>query len=146
MKLLLIEDDPTAVKGIKDNYEDSGWSVFTSDFNTALERIKTEDPDIIVMDWMEDLNDNSDRGREIYNSVYNKPIIVFSGAASALELENKNDNTFIEKVSKGDEQVVINKIDEWEKRPATKDKIKPHAAKNPINFALRIFPPNNNYP
>lgn len=115
MKLLLIEDDPTAVKGIKDNYEDSGWSVFTSDFNTALERIKTEDPDIIVMDWMEDLNDNSDRGREIYNSVYNKPIIVFSGAASALELENKNDNPFIEKVSKGDEQVVINKIDEWEK-------------------------------
>ena len=38
------------------------------------------------------------------------------------------------------------KIDELEHRPAKKDKIKPQAAKTPLNFNPRIFPPNYNYP
>lgn len=115
MKLLIIEDDPTAVKGIKDYFEDIGWTVLNSDFERALENIRKEQPDIIVMDWMEDLDDNKDRGRAIFNETHNLPIIIYSGIASALEVDEIENNPFIEKISKGDEQVVISKITEWEK-------------------------------
>lgn len=115
MKLFLIEDDLTAIKGIKDNYEDAGWTVFTSGFEKAVEIIHKENPDIIVMDWMEDLDDNKDRGRTIFNETHNLPIIVYSGIASALELDEVENNPFIEKIAKGDEQIVIDKINEWEK-------------------------------
>ena len=115
MKLLIIEDDPTAVKGIKDNFEDIGWSVLNSDFERALENIRKEQPDIIVMDWMEDLDDNKDRGRAIFNETHNLPIIIYSGIASALEVDEIENNPFIEKIPKGDEQDVISKIKEWEK-------------------------------
>jgi hypothetical protein len=40
----------------------------------------------------------------------------------------------------------IDKIDEWENRPAKKDKINPQAAKTPINFVPCIFPPKYKYP
>ena len=115
MKLLIIEDDPTAVKGIKDNFEDIGWTVLNSDFERALENIRKEQPDIIVMDWMEDLDDNKDRGRAIFNETHNLPIIIYSGIASALEVDEIENNPFIEKIPKGDEQDVISKINEWEK-------------------------------
>ena len=38
------------------------------------------------------------------------------------------------------------KIDEWENKPATKDKRNPQAANGTTTFSPRIFPPNNNYP
>ena len=115
MKLLLIEDDISAVRRINDNYNAAGWSVFTSGFDEASIMIQEKSPDIIVMDWMEDLENNQDRGREIFNGVHNIPIIVYSGIASALELDEISGNPFIEKIPKGDEEVVISKIDEWEK-------------------------------
>ena len=115
MKLLLIEDNLNAVRRVKDNYEEAGWAVFTSGFDEAPIAIQEKRPDIIVMDWMDDLGDNQDRGREIFNGVHNTPIIVYSGVASALELDEISCNPFIEKIPKGDEEVVINQIDEWEK-------------------------------
>lgn len=124
MKLFLIEDDMTAVRGIKDNYEDAGWNVFTSGFENALENIRNVHPDIIVMDWMEDLDNNKERGRPIFDEARNIPIIVYSGIASALELPEIESNPFIEKISKGDEQIVISKITEWEKYTKVVSEIK----------------------
>lgn len=115
MKLLLIEDDLNSVKEIQNNYTDKGWIVLTSDFDDALNVIKENNPDIIVMDWMNDFDNNKDRGRPIFDIAHDKPIIVYSGAAAALSLDEVPNNPFIDKILKGDENVAIEKIDEWEK-------------------------------
>ncbi len=115
MKLFLIEDELDAVKGIKDYYEAKGWEIITSDFPDALEKIKTENPEIIVMDWMADIGDDEDRGRPIFKEIINRPIIVFSAAAASLDLEEIFNNPFIQKIPKGNEADVISKINEWEK-------------------------------
>lgn len=124
MKLLLIEDDPTAVKGIKDNYEDKGWQVVESDFTDAVNNISSNQPDIIVMDWMDDIDTDKDRGRVIFNQFNNKPVIIFSAAAKSIAIDEELANPFIDIIPKGDEQDVINKIDEWEKYLAVVSSIK----------------------
>ncbi|MBQ3715977.1 MAG: hypothetical protein II892_10450 [Fibrobacter sp.] len=68
------------------------------------------------MDWKDDLDNNLQAGEPIFEKANDKPIIVFSALAAALPLnEEQCINPFIEKIPKGDENDVIQKIDEWEK-------------------------------
>lgn len=116
MNLLLIEDKPDNVKDIQYNYEEKEWDVKVVDFKNALNYIEETKPDIIVMDWKDDLDNNLQAGEPIFEKTKDKPIIIFSALATALSLnEELCMNPFIEKIPKGDEQEVIHKIDEWEK-------------------------------
>ncbi|MDY6283616.1 MAG: hypothetical protein SPL19_05605 [Fibrobacter sp.] len=135
MNLLLVEDKPDNVKEIKYHYVDKGWTVEIADFKNALNYIEEKKPDIIVMDWKDDLDDDLQAGEPIFEKANDKPIIVFSALAAAITLnEEQCINPFIEKILKGDENEVIKKIDEWEKYLNLVSEVK-----NQINAATTIM-------
>ena len=52
-KVLIIEDEPDMVLGLKDNFEFEGYEVLTaSDGQTGLERARTQKPDLLILDIM----------------------------------------------------------------------------------------------
>lgn len=116
MKLLLIEDNEDAVKGISDYADDSGWECQKCDFENAYEKISIFEPEIIVMDWMFDAEE-IEKGSKIFSEVYQNrfiPIIIFSAVADVIELpDDIKETPLIEILSKGDEQVVIDCIEKW---------------------------------
>jgi two-component system alkaline phosphatase synthesis response regulator PhoP len=53
MKILIVEDEPDMVLGLKDNFEFEGYDVVTaSDGASGLERARSEKPDLVVLDIM----------------------------------------------------------------------------------------------
>lgn len=116
MKLLIIEDNAETVRGICDYAEDNEWEYRVCDFETANKEVSVFDPEIIVMDWMYDVED-IDRGEPIFNEVFEnsfRPTIIFSAMAETIELrECIRETPLIEIIEKGDEQIVIDKIEKW---------------------------------
>lgn len=116
MKLLLIEDNEKAVKGIYDYAIDNEWECMICEFEEAKNQIASFDPEVIVMDWMFDA-DEIDKGSNIFMNIYTQrfiPIIIFSAVAETIELPEKiADTPLIEVLSKGDEQQVIDCIIKW---------------------------------
>src|SRR5262249_27466751 len=52
-KVLIVEDEPDMVLGLKDNFEFEGYEVLTAaDGATGLERARTQKPDLVVLDIM----------------------------------------------------------------------------------------------
>jgi two-component system alkaline phosphatase synthesis response regulator PhoP len=52
-KILIIEDEPDMVLGLKDNFEFEGYEVITaSDGAAGLERARSQKPDLVVLDIM----------------------------------------------------------------------------------------------
>ena len=52
-KILVVEDEPDMVLGLKDNFEFEGYEVLTaSDGTTGLERARSQKPDLVVLDIM----------------------------------------------------------------------------------------------
>ena len=52
-KILIVEDEPDMVLGLKDNFEFEGYEVVTaSDGAAGLERARSEHPDLLVLDIM----------------------------------------------------------------------------------------------
>jgi two-component system alkaline phosphatase synthesis response regulator PhoP len=52
-KILIIEDEPDMVVGLKDNFEFEGYEVVTaSDGATGLERARSQKPDLVLLDIM----------------------------------------------------------------------------------------------
>ena len=52
-KILIVEDEPDMVLGLKDNFEFEGYEVVTaSDGASGLERARSEKPDLLVLDIM----------------------------------------------------------------------------------------------
>ena len=117
MRILIIEDNIETVRGICDNAEDAGWEQEVCDFDESSKIILDFNPDIIVMDWMYDV-ENIDRGEPIFKEIYEngfRPTIIFSAVADTIDLPDYMKNTpLIEIIKKGDEQIVINRINEWE--------------------------------
>ena len=116
MRMLIVEDNEETVRGIFDYAEDNGWECRSCDFENAKENIALFDPEIVIMDWMYDAED-IDRGKPIFEDIYNnefRPVIIFSAVAKTIELpENIVNTPLIEIVQKGDEQVVIDRVEEW---------------------------------
>jgi DNA-binding response OmpR family regulator len=53
MKILIVEDEPDMVLGLKDNFEFEGYEVVTaSDGAAGLERARSEKPDLLILDIM----------------------------------------------------------------------------------------------
>ena len=52
-KILIVEDEPDMVLGLKDNFEFEGYEVVTaSDGAAGLERARTQKPDLVILDIM----------------------------------------------------------------------------------------------
>ena len=52
-RILVIEDEPDMVLGLKDNFEFEGYEVVTaSDGATGLERARSVKPDLVILDIM----------------------------------------------------------------------------------------------
>ena len=52
-KILIVEDEPDMVLGLKDNFEFEGYEVLTaSDGQTGLELARTQKPDLLILDIM----------------------------------------------------------------------------------------------
>jgi two-component system alkaline phosphatase synthesis response regulator PhoP len=52
-KILIVEDEPDMVLGLKDNFEFEGYEVLTaSDGQTGLERARAQKPDLVILDIM----------------------------------------------------------------------------------------------
>ncbi len=52
-KILIVEDEPDMVLGLKDNFEFEGYEVLTAaDGQGGLERARTQKPDLIILDIM----------------------------------------------------------------------------------------------
>src|SRR5271169_2370754 len=52
-KILIIEDEPDMVLGLKDNFEFEGYEVITApDGATGLERARAHKPDLVILDIM----------------------------------------------------------------------------------------------
>jgi DNA-binding response OmpR family regulator len=53
MRILIIEDEPAMVAGLRDNFEYEGYEVISAgDGVTGLERALTDNPDLVVLDVM----------------------------------------------------------------------------------------------
>ena len=52
-KILIVEDDPSIAVGLEDNLKMEGFNpVVARDGEEALEKVKSEKPDLIVLDVM----------------------------------------------------------------------------------------------
>jgi len=52
-KILIVEDEPDMVLGLKDNFEFEGYEVVTAgDGQTGLERARAQKPDLVILDIM----------------------------------------------------------------------------------------------
>jgi len=52
-KILIVEDEPDMVSGLKDNFEFEGYEVTTAtDGQTGLEQARAIKPDLLVLDIM----------------------------------------------------------------------------------------------
>lgn len=118
MKILLIEDNRSAVRAICDYAEDNEWEYNLCGFKEARDQIAIMNPEIIIMDWMYDA-EAIHEGEPIFQNVYENnfiPVIIFSAVAETIRLPEYVVNTpLIKVVQKGDEQDVIDLIEQWEK-------------------------------
>lgn len=116
MRMLIVEDNKETVRGICDYAEDNGWEYETCDFEESSRKIIDFNPEIIIMDWMYDV-ENVDRGEPIFKEVYEngfRPTIIFSAMADTIDLPDYMKTTpLVEIIKKGDEQIVIDRIQEW---------------------------------
>ncbi|WP_333652606.1 response regulator transcription factor [Lacrimispora sp.] len=116
MKLLLIEDNLSSVKRIIDFAKDEEWDYYSCDFDQATDIIRTYKPDIIVMDWMYDVEE-AEEGKELLKLVWEQnfcPVIIFSAIADTIVLESSQDrNPLLKKFSKADEEDVVDVLKEW---------------------------------
>lgn len=115
MRILIVEDNEETVRGICDYAKDKGWECKICDLEKASDEVSVFDPEIIVMDWMYDVDDN--RGEDIFKEVFDnkfRPTIIFSAVSDTIDLPAcMRETPLIDILSKGDEQIVIDKIEEW---------------------------------
>lgn len=118
MKVLIVDDIEDSVKGIRDYCEEKEWEIEISDFEGAYKYLLEFDPDIIVLDWKYDAED-SEQGNDILNRIWSvcfRPTVIFSAIAETINIAEKTRHSnLIKIIPKGDEQPVIEFLEETEK-------------------------------
>lgn len=90
MKILIIDDDETSVKGIRDHCEDAGWECVIADFDESYREIMRWNPDVVILDWCDEPGDSS--GMPVLDSIWMngyRPIVIFSGNSDIVELKDE---------------------------------------------------------
>lgn len=109
MKVLMIEDNVEDIEGIIDYCKEQRWEQETKSFDEGLRYIEEYDPDIIVLD-LQDKVDDSFPGSSILDIIWNKsfrPVCIFSGQIVNASVDGeKYPSPLIYFVNKGDETPV----------------------------------------
>ena len=106
MKVLMIEDNVEDIEGIIDYCKELRWEQETKSFDEGLRYIEEYDPDIIVLD-LQDKVDDSFPGSSILDIIWNKsfrPVCIFSGQIVNASVDGeKYPSPLIRFITKGDE-------------------------------------------
>ncbi|MEA5086645.1 MAG: hypothetical protein VB007_05420 [Methanocorpusculum sp.] len=109
MKVLIVDDRLTTVRGIQDYCDEQSWECQCIEtFKDSYEQLTNYNPDVVILDWKNDATGEND-GEEILENIWKnsfRPVIVFS-AMPLKELEQKYNHRLIKVIQKGDEDPVI---------------------------------------
>jgi CTP synthase len=113
MRILIVEDQVETVKSIIEYCEEKNWPIETVGFDNFDDRLDIFMPDVIILDW-KDGADNT-KGDQVLDRIWAnsfRPVIIFSGFADAIDLNEKNRTSNLVQVQpKGDEQPVIDYLE-----------------------------------
>ena len=84
--ILVIEDEPTLVRGLRDAFEHNGFRVVSApDGDTGLELALSSQPDLIILDLMLPKKDGMDVCRELRRRNIRTPIIMLTARSAEPE-------------------------------------------------------------
>jgi DNA-binding response OmpR family regulator len=85
-KVLIVEDEPDMVLGLKDNFEFEGYEVVTAtDGATGLERARTLKPDLVVLDIMLPKMSGLEVCKALRGEGFDKPIIMLTARGQEID-------------------------------------------------------------
>ena len=85
-KILIIEDEPDMVLGLKDNFEFEGYEVLTAaDGATGLERARSPKPDLVVLDIMLPKLSGLEVCKMLRGEGFDKPIIMLTARGQEID-------------------------------------------------------------
>jgi len=85
-KILIVEDEPNMVAGLRDNFEFEGYQVLTaSDGVAGLERALSESPDIVILDVMMPRMSGLDVCKQLKAKKPSMPIIMLTARGQEVD-------------------------------------------------------------
>ncbi|MFZ0287383.1 MAG: response regulator transcription factor [Terriglobales bacterium] len=85
-KILIVEDEPNMVAGLKDNFEFEGYQVLTAPDGVAgLERALSESPDIVILDVMMPRMSGLDVCKQLKAKKPSMPIIMLTARGQEVD-------------------------------------------------------------
>jgi len=85
-RILVIEDEPTLVRGLRDAFEHNGFAVVSAaDGDTGLEVALSSQPDLIILDLMLPKKDGMEVCRELRSRNIRTPIIMLTARSGEPE-------------------------------------------------------------
>jgi DNA-binding response OmpR family regulator len=85
-RILIVEDEPAMVAGLRDNFEYEGYDVISADDGvTGLERALTDDPDLVVLDVMMPRMSGLDVCKQLKAKRPSMPIIMLTARGQEID-------------------------------------------------------------
>jgi DNA-binding response OmpR family regulator len=85
-RILIIEDEPAMVAGLRDNFEYEGYEVISADDGVAgLERVFADDPDLVVLDVMMPRMSGLEVCKQVKASRPSVPIIMLTARGQEID-------------------------------------------------------------
>jgi DNA-binding response OmpR family regulator len=85
-RILIVEDEPAMVAGLRDNFEFEGYDVISADNGVSgLERALTDDPDLVVLDVMMPRMSGLDVCKQLKTKRPSVPIIMLTARGQEID-------------------------------------------------------------
>jgi two-component system alkaline phosphatase synthesis response regulator PhoP len=85
-KILIVDDEPDMVLGLKDNFEFEGYEVLTaSDGQTGLERAREQKPDLVILDIMLPKLSGLEVCKMLRGEGFDKPIVMLTARGQEID-------------------------------------------------------------
>jgi two-component system alkaline phosphatase synthesis response regulator PhoP len=85
-KILIVEDEPDMVLGLKDNFEFEGYEVITAaDGVTGLERARVHKPDLLILDIMLPRASGLEVCKTLRGEGFEKPIVMLTARGQEID-------------------------------------------------------------
>ena len=85
-RILIIEDEPAMVSGLRDNFEYEGYDVISAgDGLAGLERALSDDPDLVVLDVMMPRMSGLDVCKQLKAKLPSMPIIMLTARGQEID-------------------------------------------------------------
>jgi two-component system alkaline phosphatase synthesis response regulator PhoP len=85
-KILIVEDEPDMVLGLKDNFEFEGYEVITaSDGAVGLDKARTAKPDLVILDIMLPVLSGLEVCKTLRGEGFEKPIVMLTARGQEID-------------------------------------------------------------